>query len=495
MNEQERVQNHSDMLFIWPVLFAAMAGGMAWGIRGQYGHETGAMMAGLLVSLTLITLLCRKANLLSTARCVALATVAMGLGGSMTYGQTVGLTHDAALVGNWDALQWGFLGLAIKGGVWIGFCGVFFGMGLGGVRYRWREMVLLMAALIGAYIGGLYLFHTPFDPENMQLPYLYFSDHWHWEPDTYGKPRYECWGGLAMALLTTIVYAGLIRGDKMARRIAFWGIVGGALGFPIGQGVQAYHAWNADWFRELDQMLVDSGRFEIFKHFNWWNMMETTFGAIMGASLGFGVWLNRKHIQLTNVDDGVYMPTWFEGSLLALHIPLLIGVEFFAFAPIDFVYDLGLGLVFIPIVCILGGRFWPYLIIYPITLLPIAGKTLRQLGYNEGTIGLPLGWAIYVIIPLLLFTAIALWNCYKPVDKPNGRLFASWSLLVTGWMIFLLNYAFFQFPWPWQEWTARTPNGIIFSVCIVCLSLVALTVGIREWLRQTPNEAPVQDEV
>jgi hypothetical protein len=28
------------------MLLAAMAGGLAWGIRGQYGHETGAMMAG-----------------------------------------------------------------------------------------------------------------------------------------------------------------------------------------------------------------------------------------------------------------------------------------------------------------------------------------------------------------------------------------------------------------------------------------------------------------
>ena len=33
------------------MLFTALAGGMGWGIRGQYGHETGAMLAGLLVAL------------------------------------------------------------------------------------------------------------------------------------------------------------------------------------------------------------------------------------------------------------------------------------------------------------------------------------------------------------------------------------------------------------------------------------------------------------
>ena len=35
------------------ILLTAMAGAMGWGIRGQYGHETGAMIAGVLVSLVL----------------------------------------------------------------------------------------------------------------------------------------------------------------------------------------------------------------------------------------------------------------------------------------------------------------------------------------------------------------------------------------------------------------------------------------------------------
>jgi hypothetical protein len=128
---------------------------MAWGIRGQYGHETGAMLAGLLVSLTLVTLLCPTASLRGAARAVALGTVAMGFGGSMTYGQTVGLTHDPELVGNWAALGWGMLGLAIKGGLWIGFAGAFLGMGLAGTRYRPLEMLLLMLGLVMAYFTGV----------------------------------------------------------------------------------------------------------------------------------------------------------------------------------------------------------------------------------------------------------------------------------------------------------------------------------------------------
>ncbi len=40
------------------MMLGAFAGGMGWGIRGQYGHETGAMIAGLLLSLA-ETLECR----------------------------------------------------------------------------------------------------------------------------------------------------------------------------------------------------------------------------------------------------------------------------------------------------------------------------------------------------------------------------------------------------------------------------------------------------
>ena len=126
---------------LWRVMIlAALAGGLGWGIRGQYGHETGAMIAGVLVGFVLVLSSCSGSSKLSAIRAVGLCTVAIGFGGSMTYGQTIGLTQDAPLIGNWSALLWGMLGLAIKGGIWIGFAGAFLGMGLGGIRYGQREM-------------------------------------------------------------------------------------------------------------------------------------------------------------------------------------------------------------------------------------------------------------------------------------------------------------------------------------------------------------------
>ena len=134
---------------IWLAMpLAAMAGGMGWGIRGQYGHETGAMIAGVLVGLVLLLFFAVRLSRLSAARAGAMFVLGISVGGSMTYGQTVGLTHDAELVGNWEAFRWGFLGLFIKGGLWISLAATMLGMGLSGVRYRPLHIAMLLIVMI-----------------------------------------------------------------------------------------------------------------------------------------------------------------------------------------------------------------------------------------------------------------------------------------------------------------------------------------------------------
>ena len=167
-------QDSKKFLFL-VMLLSAMAAGMGWGIRGQYGHETGAMIAGTLAALTLVMLFIPQASSLAAARAAAMMTVAIGIGGSMTYGQTVGLTHDQELLGNWEALRWGMTGLLIKGGLWFGFAGVFLGMGLGGKRYGPFEMAGVILVLVGLMFLGIWLINSPFDPTNKRLCLLYTS--------------------------------------------------------------------------------------------------------------------------------------------------------------------------------------------------------------------------------------------------------------------------------------------------------------------------------
>lgn len=467
----------SEGLAAWkPIVLGAMAGGLGWGIRGQYGHETGAMIAGLLVSLVLTWLLRPGASSLAAARAVAWCALGIGIGGSMTYGQTVGLTHDQPLVGNWAALRWGLLGLAVKGGLWIGFGGTLLGMGWGGKRYGVLELIALWSGLLGLCALGIWALNLPFDPAHHILPGLYFSDDWRWEPGSDLKPRREVWGGLLVALVGLLVYLGGPKRDWIAVRLGLFGILGGALGFPLGQSLQAYHAWNpgvfqSPFWRELDL------------HMNWWNHMETTFGATMGGCLGLGAWLLRRSLPPLDEPPPVTLRPLVEGAILVVHTSCLALVELVDLggsAPgstLDALYDFGLILVFLPILATAGGRWSPYLLALPVTLLPIAGKTFRNLALEEQATSRTVALGVYVALPLSLALWAAVDQARKSSRKHGAKGFLRNSLLLSTWLYFGLNFAFFRFPWPWAEWTSRTPNALVFTVCALGLTAAALLAG------------------
>lgn len=468
----------ADSPSLWQaVLLTAMAGGMGWGIRGQFGHETGAMIAGVLVSLVLVFLFCPQMALLPAARAAALGAIAMGIGGSMTYGQTIGLTQNKVFVGNWEAWRWGMLGLGLKGAIWIGFGGLFLGMGLGRVRYSWRQVLWLLLGMFALYGLGIWLLNSPHDPANKTLPRIYFSASWHWQPDAGPelKPRVEVWGGQLFALLGAWVWAGWIRRDRLARNLALWGMLGG-IGFPFGQCLQSFHAWNPEVFKTGVWAALDP-------HMNWWNWMETAFGTVMGASLGCGLWLNRRFIAPLNHDDPPAIGFAVEWLLVAVHVALLILGEFTEIRWANALYDPGLIIAFIPLIAVAGGRWWPFLLILPITLIPIAGKMIRDLAYERQHIALPAAWIFYGVLPVLLAGTLAVWLA-KGGGSLNGREFARRALLFNAWLYFGLNYAFFNFPWPWAKWTARTPNALAFAVCVLSLTTGALFLG-----RRRPNDA------
>lgn len=458
---------------VWePVLYTGLAGGLGWGIRGQYGHETGAMIAGLLIGLVITCLFGRHTTSLAAARTVAWCTVGIGFGGSMTYGQTIGLTQNPAMLGNWEALRWGMLGLALKGGLWIGFAGVFLGMGLGGRRYRARELAAVFLVLLGLFFAGQALLNEPFDPAQRLLPRLYFSADWRWEPGAQLKPRPEVWGGLLFAWIALIAYVGLRRRDRLAAALALWGFAGGALGFPAGQSLQAFHAWNPELFRtgfwaSIDPLL------------NWWNFMETTFGAIAGATLGLGVWWHRQRIARPSTELPVTLRPGWEWGLALVHALLLATSEFDLIDwPIVGLYtELGLLLGLLPVAAIAAGRWWPYLVAFPITLLPIAGKTLRHLFLPEDAVHPPGAGIVRVVVPLVLLLAVASAIAATFVRQSRsgltGEAFAARALRLVTWLYFGLNYAFFQFPWPWQPWTTRTPNAIVFFACAAGVTWLA----------------------
>lgn len=459
-----------------PVLFTAMAGGLGWGIRGQYGHETGAMIAGVLVSLTLVFLLCPGIATIQVVRAAALGTVAMGIGGTMTYGVTLGLTQNPEVLGNWGALRWGMLGCAIKGAAWIGFAGLFLGIGLGGKRYTPLEMLLLLLAMLAAAYAGITLLNRPFDIETGRHPAIDFSSIGYWAPDTKSTPRAEYWGGLHFALLVGLAYCTWRKQDVLARNMGCWGLLGGALGFPLGQSLQAFHAWNPAYF-------ADGFWGHLDPYMNWWNHMETTFGFIMGGALGLGLWLNRLRIDVQPEADEATLPLSLEVGLMLVHTFLIAWMAFFS-GWAESLYDFGLVMAAIPFVCNIRGRIWPWFQVFAITLLPITASTVFELAIREPIIAPIPGWTLYFVLPLAIATGLAVYYARHALQGRTRPDFISIALLFNSWVYFGLNFAIFRYPWPWSPWTARTPNGIVFA-----LFAVALTVMV--WARRPRRTAGI----
>ena len=443
-----------------PMCFAAFAGGMGWGIRGQYGHETGAMLAGLLVALVLVYFFAHHFSAIDMAKAVALATVAIGFGGSMTYGQTLGLTQDTPLLGNIAALRWGLTGTFIKGSIWIGFFGLFLGLGLGGKKYSLIEILLILFVSIFFLYLGIYILNEPFNPANKKLPFLYFSDDWYWEPENNLKPRREQWGGLFFALIFLFSYISIVKKDILARNMTLWGLLAGGFGFTLGQCVQAYHAWNTN---EIKNGILSN----IYPYINWWNMMEITFGAIFAFIIALGLWYNKHHISPKKNNASFQLNAKAELGLLAVHIVALLTWNFTSFSTFDWFADRAITMGIIPIVAIMGGKIWPYLICLPITALPIAGKTVRYLVYRTNDVSLIIGWIIYFIIPLILITWLSIKFIKAQKNYSNGIIFLKLNLFINTIFYFYMNWAFFNWPWPWNDWTGRTPSGIIFIFCTI----------------------------
>lgn len=455
-------------------MLGAAAGALGWGIRGQYGHETGAMIAGLLVGLALVLASRPSANPLANIRAASLCAAAVGFGGAMTYGQTIGLTQNPEVVGNWAAFGWGMVGLSIKGALWIGFAGVFLGIGLSTVRYRTMEIALLLFGMLLLILLGVLVLNHPFDPPHRNLPRLYFSADWRWYPSagTELRPRREIWGGLLFALAGLLAYVGYVRKDRLARNLGLWACLGG-LGFPLGQCLQAWHSWNPQFFQTGLGLAAN-------KVVNWWNFMEIIFGAIWGGALALGLWRNRDLISPGLETATSRLPLKYEVLLLSVHLPLLCCLEFGSVPWLDALGNLGLPRSFIPLIAIMGGRFWPYWMALPVVALPILGKTLKPLGFADA--GANVGW----ILVGLGFAALVLTanHLARQASKEPGNQSAHVGeiLIAVTWLYFVLNFAFFQFPWPWNNWTLRTPSALVFTVCATVLSLAALKA-----LRQRPG--------
>lgn len=247
---------------IWTyLLFPGIAMLLGWGLRGYIGGGPfGAMIPGAMVALAISMLLGFQGGF--TSLVVVFGVVGVGLGGEMTYGQTLGFLKNP------DTVWWGTLATTVKGAVWGLGGGAIIGLGLIQNRVPKKTILISLAFLLAGLFIGFKLINDP--------KLIYFSD-------PINKPRSESWGALFIGALALIGYLKIkIEKDdfKILIRFAKWGLISGGLGFGLGG---------------LWMVLGTYVPLMVFS--SWWKMMEFTFGLLLGAGLGYAAWLSRNEFS------------------------------------------------------------------------------------------------------------------------------------------------------------------------------------------------------
>lgn len=412
---------------IWMCLLVPMlAGGLGWGIRGQFGHESGAMVPGVLIGLTIAVLIVPSAGALRMARFAALAAVGFSFGGSMTYGQTLGLSQNVPI--RETAYWWGMLGTTIKGGIWVALAGAFMGIGLSRRRYGVLETVALMLVMIVLWFVGVWALNCPLDAAGMKVPEIYFSDYWNMGKPGW-KPRMELWGGLAFALVGLLAYLAAIRRDGRAVALSIIGLIVGGVGFTSGQMLQAYCAWHSPWPNA-----------ELARYVNAWKVMEVTFGLVAGLGMAIGCLLlygRRDHGD--SEDESVLSPAT-EIVLFLLMAMAMFAWNVRSYGSLDIVADVALTMGVIPIACIIGGRIWSYFGATLYVVIAIAARTCLSAA-DKGTLDSGTAADLLFALPLGIMFLTGLWAMYRGDRFITGRSTIGVVCVISIWVYTLLSNA------------------------------------------------------
>lgn len=208
--------------------------------------------------------------------------------------------------------------------------------------------------------------------------------------------------------------------------------------------------------------------------------MEMTFGSVWGAALAGVMYKVKGELRDYPVTDTKDVPPILVYVLMGVHCGLLYVWTFCSFPWFDAVADLGIPMTVLPMMMIVvGGVRGAALVALPLTGLPIAAKTYVALCLESSRLPRTSGFAWLVIIPVVMLTGAI-----------STRQTKAAPLLATGLMVvtlvyYGLNFAFFDFPWPWLAPTGRTPSALLFTIDSIFLLTCAMWVTGK---RKRPEE-------
>lgn len=228
------------------LLFSALALGLAWAVRGHFGHEWGAAWAGGIGTLAIILLSGREDWQQKAPVIGSLGAVGWAIGGMMSYGMVIGYCRGTDLGNVW----YGYTMLAVIGGLYGFLGGGFVGLGLSEEENRKPAW----ASLITQMVAGAYLFWG----------FFIFQLEWFMTP-----PRSELWAA-CLGAAVAMAWFMYREGYQAALKVAIYAGLGGAFGFAFGNFLQT--AGTASGIS-----------------YNWWNVMEFSLGACGGLGMAYGI--------------------------------------------------------------------------------------------------------------------------------------------------------------------------------------------------------------
>lgn len=112
MNDADR----NPLLRPWALLLIALSLSIGWGIRGNFGHESGAMIAGVLAA-TAVAVVSRRDDWRRRVPYFALfGGLGWGFGGSISYMYPFSFTES----GHTASTYYGYFAIFLEGGLWCG---------------------------------------------------------------------------------------------------------------------------------------------------------------------------------------------------------------------------------------------------------------------------------------------------------------------------------------------------------------------------------------
>ncbi len=233
----------------------ALAVGLGWGIRGDFGHVVGAMFPGACLGLGLAYVSGQRALFRWMPIIAALSALGIGVGGTMSYGILHGYAKADTLVN----YSYGLLMLFLQGAAWGTFGGALIGLVTERKPLQTGEWLGWLASI---FLGGwatafvvVIVFGFDINPPrgNSSIAFM----------------------GAALAQIIWLAASGKTNG----LRGAVLGYVGFGLGMAAGR-----------LLGNLSNVLQEPWGFTI----NTWNVMEVSCGLIGGFIYTFGM-VNRSY--------------------------------------------------------------------------------------------------------------------------------------------------------------------------------------------------------